>query len=435
MRRYQTKAHKNYQVISPLIKPRQVSGRLFVLAALLFLALTLNAAPVAHAATITVCASGCDHTTITAAIAAASAGDTITVQAGTYTEADITVNKNLTITGAAASTTIVQAHATQGSAADGVFEINSGVTATLENLTIRHGQTAGGGGIANFGTLTLNNSVVQHNSVPVGTGGGINVQPSATLTINNSTVSNNTVSGEGGGGIVVLGVATVNNSTISGNTTIGMGGGIQVDGSSASLTLNNSTVTGNTGDGGGIRVLSGSVTIKNSIIIGNVDNNGTGEEDCSGTITSQGYNLVGSGTGCPSSGTGDLTTSNPANELSATLADNGGPTPTHALLPGSAAIDAGHTTNGGTASGGCVAIDGSTIASDQRNAPRAQGTDNGGASCDIGAYEEGSTPLAVTLASLQALATGAHVVVTWQTVSELDTAQSSRNEWSAGEPV
>ena len=380
MRRYQTKEHKNYQITSPLIKPRQVSGRLFVLAALLFLALTLNAAPVAHAATITVCASGCDHTTITAAIAAASAGDTITVQAGTYTEAGITVNKNLTITGAAASTTIVQAHAMQGSATDRVFWINPGVTAILENLTIRHGQISDlGGGIRVDGTLTLNDSVVQHNSTSTA-GGGIYSYPSSTLTLNNSTVSNNTASNLAGGGLVVEGVATVNNSTISGNTASADGSGFVVVGFSSSLTLNNSTVTGNTinnaSGSGGIGVLSGSVTIKNSIIIGNVKNGGTGQEDCSGTITSQGYNLVGSGTGCPSSGTGDLTTSNPANELSATLADNGGPTPTHALLPGSAAIDqiangtneCGQAANGGN--------------QDQRGISRPQSCE-----CDIGAYE------------------------------------------------
>lgn len=138
------------QPTSRLVKPRQVTGRLFVLAALLFLLLGLGPAPVS-AATITVCASGCNHTTIIAAIGAASAGDIITVEAGTYTEAGITVNKNLTITGAAASTTIVQAHATQGSATDSVFKINSGFTVTLENLTIRHGQATAGGGHLAFG--------------------------------------------------------------------------------------------------------------------------------------------------------------------------------------------------------------------------------------------------------------------------------------------
>jgi pectin methylesterase-like acyl-CoA thioesterase len=80
-----------------------------------------------------VCASGCDYTSIKAAIAAPTTldGDTLAIAAGTYTEAGITVNKNLTLQGEEAATTIVQAAASLGTASDRVFLIPSGATMTL----------------------------------------------------------------------------------------------------------------------------------------------------------------------------------------------------------------------------------------------------------------------------------------------------------------
>jgi hypothetical protein len=89
-------------------------------------------------------------------------GDTLAIAAGTYTEAGITVNKSLTLQGEDAATTIVQGAATQGTATDRVFTIASGVTVTLQALTIRYGHAANhGGGIGNDGTLTLINSTVR----------------------------------------------------------------------------------------------------------------------------------------------------------------------------------------------------------------------------------------------------------------------------------
>ena len=108
---------------------------------------------------------GVDCATIQACINAASPGDTITVPAGVYTEAGITVNKNLTINGSSAGSTIVQAHATAGAASNRVFVVNGGVTATLNRLIIRHGKSDRAGGLYNFGALTLTNSVILNNSV------------------------------------------------------------------------------------------------------------------------------------------------------------------------------------------------------------------------------------------------------------------------------
>src|SRR5262245_7788372 len=120
---------------------------------------------VAHAATYDVCASGCDFTTIGAAISSASSvnGDTIQVLAGTYTES-VVVSKNLTIEGAGASSTIVQAGTGYVGAPStpSVFRIAAGVTATIRNLTARHGLNPQyGGGVDNSGTLTLEGMIIE----------------------------------------------------------------------------------------------------------------------------------------------------------------------------------------------------------------------------------------------------------------------------------
>src|SRR5207247_2100221 len=122
--------------------------------------------------------------------------------------------------------------------------------------------------------------------------------PSSSMTIVDSAIINNT--GDYGGGISNYGTLTVINSTISGNSSGRSGGGIYNVGST---TLMNVTITNNTagtggvaGDGGGIVVASGSYSIKNSIIAGNFDVNGSPTNqypDCKGPVTSQGHNLIG----------------------------------------------------------------------------------------------------------------------------------------------
>ena len=109
-------------------------------------------------------------------------------------------------------------------------------------------------------------------------------------------------------------------------------------------------------------------------------------DDCYGTLTSQGYNLIGSGTGCTPGANDQATT----NAQLGPLANNGGETPTHALLASSPAIN---RVPPGT--NGCVA----NTSADQRGAVRAGGTDRGGDRCDIGAYENASlwTPNAIAL--------------------------------------
>lgn len=111
----------------------------------------------------------------------------------------------------------------------------------------------------------------------------------------------------------------------------------------------------------------------NSIISGNIDNSpDASHPDCSGTLLSQGYNLIGDTSGCFIGGdiSGNLTGVDP---LLGPLQDNGGPTFTHALLPGSPAINAGNPA-------GCTDHLGNSLLTDQRGMPRV-------GRCDMGAYE------------------------------------------------
>jgi hypothetical protein len=206
----------------------------------------------------------------------------------------------------------------------------------LANLTIRNGfGGTGGGGISNGGTLTVTNSTVSGNNARGMPGRGGGIFNFGTLTVTNSTVTGNSVSGVFGagfdGGIENQGNAAVNNSTVSGNIATGEGGGIcNLQGS---VTINNSTVSGNSvhfaGDGGGI---AGTVTLQNSIVANNSGGN------CKSGVVSKGYNLSSDNT-CNFSSSGDRNNTDPK---LGPLQNNGGPTFTMALLPGSPAIDAGN---------------------------------------------------------------------------------------------
>jgi hypothetical protein len=372
--------------------PGRVLSQWGLIALLVCLALSVGVSLAAQAATTwTVCASGCDYTSIKVAIAAPTTrdGDTLAIAAGTYTEAGIAVNKSLALQGEAAATTIVQAAATRGTATDRVFTIASGVTATLQDLTIRYGRAirGEGGGIRNDGTLTLTQSTIRGNTTSDG-GGLIN---RGTLTLTQSTVHGNTAS-YGAGGLINWGTLIVAHSTVSDSAAFTGGGGLlnargrltltqsTVHGNTASyggglcngdtLTLINTTVSGNTASyGGGLYNIYGTLTLTQSIVASNLLS-----RDChhaSSTVTSTGYNLD-SDTSCQLTDPTDLPGTDP---LLGPLQDNGGGTLTHALLPGSPAIDA-------IPSGahGC----GTTVFGDQRCRARPQPA---GGACDIGAYE------------------------------------------------
>jgi predicted outer membrane repeat protein len=337
----------------------------------------------------------------------------------------------VSIAGAGQTNTIIDGNATDRvfEIQPGVIAEISGVTIQNGNSTSSFAGSGGGGLVVDHGTLTLTNSTVSGNTTSHAHGGGIAVY-FGTLTLTNSTVSDNTARYYGGGitnsrdAIVTLtnstvsgnaadygggGIAgsdfTLTNSTVSGNTTIYSGGGIfgwdftltnstlsgntaryngggifgsyftltnsTVSGNTASyggggglwggfFSLTNSTVSGNTAYyGGGIEVYNGTSTLTNTIVADNAVDN------CKGSVVSLNYNLTDD-TSCGFTEPSDLVV---ADAMLGPLQDNGGPTETHNLLPGSPAIDAG--------SANCP-----PPATDQRGVLRPQGAD-----CDIGSVE------------------------------------------------
>ncbi|HEX5491597.1 MAG TPA: choice-of-anchor Q domain-containing protein [Candidatus Udaeobacter sp.] len=260
----------------------------------------------------------------------------------------------LTISSCAISANSITADGVECSGA-GIYNVG---TMTIVNSTVNNNQALivgflppFGGGISNDGgTLTIQNTTISENTV-AGSGSGGGVYNAGSLTAINSTIRGNT--GSSGGGIYG-GVVTIMNCTISGNSATFEGGGIFGGG-----TISNSTISGNRtlvghSRGGGF---SGGGTITNSTFSDNVSVNGS--NICAtvsvqlgntilksgsifalggGTFTSLGYNLSSDNGGGFLTGPGDQINTDP---LLGPLQDNGGPTLTHALLPGSPAINAG----------------------------------------------------------------------------------------------
>src|SRR5438874_6942510 len=206
----------------------------------------------------------------------------------------------------------------------------SGKTIAISGFTIRNGHAGNaGGGIDNENndTLVITNCIISSNTAGLG-GGMFNGGP---LTIGSTTVSGN--SAANGGGIYNSGggMATITNSTVSGNSA-GEGGGIFNIGVFA---ITNSTLSNNSAS------LAGGVFNNEVLQIGDtILNMGASGANISnfGTVTSLGYNLSSDSGGGALNGPGDQINTNP---LLGPLQDNGGPTLTHALSPGSPAIDTG----------------------------------------------------------------------------------------------
>jgi hypothetical protein len=208
----------------------------------------------------------------------------------------------------------------------------------------------------------------------------------ATLTVDRCTLSGNTARGHdafggaicNGGEFGSGGNVIIRNSTLAGNSALGdTGNGFcgAILNWEGSLSVENSTLSGNVDNnvhfGGfgvsGIGNFLGALTIKNTILAN--DPSGANLLNDAGTITSYGYNLCTDNGGGSLTATGDQIDTNP---LLGPLANNGGPTWTCALLAGSPAIDAGSAAD----------IAGSTVTTDQRGVARPQGSAN-----DIGAFE------------------------------------------------
>jgi cysteine-rich repeat protein/predicted outer membrane repeat protein len=365
--------------------------------------------------------------------------DTITLPAGTYVltiprgpmeetivgQGDLDVTESLTVDGSGTGTTVIDANDV-----DRVFQVFGGTSLAVNDLTIRNGNALAGGGISNnggalvmtnvvvtdcetvsnglagaiftAGTLAMTGGALMDNRAGEGgavymndgsavltdvtiagnhsnsDGGAIKYHaPASSMTITGCTIRDNTSDQQGAGILYSESTLIMANSTVSGNRSKTNGGGIYANGPG---TLNNVTVTANVadsdgdqvGEGGGIVFAGfapGDLVVGNSIVAGNV---ATDSPDCSGTFVSAGYDLVQ----VPCTMSGDPT----GNVLGvsaglAPLDDNGGPTFTHGLLPGSPARNAANPAVPGSGGGACEATD-------QRGVARPQGPQ-----CDIGALE------------------------------------------------
>jgi len=332
----------------------------------------------------------------------------------------------------------------------GIFSVVNSPFA-LRNTTVSNGKAVDGGAIYAFdnATIEVSHSTLTRNAAEQ-RGGAIHLESFSDLMLLGSTISDN-YSGWDGGGISIYkdsgmtmvesqlvantsndggalyngsdAYTTLQRSTISGNS--GTRGGFVYNGFYARLTVTNSTVSGNTADqGGGVynAIGYGDVYLINSTVAGNSGANLYsafesgfiamsesiiayplgGTINCAGEpyFVDLGNNFDDDAT-CP--GTSPIT---PGVDFDTTLADNGGPTQTHALLPGSVAIDA---------AGACG------LATDQRGVARDDGA------CDSGSFELDATGVGGSVSEIRARAVRCRNVTTTQAITFDVTGETSWN--------
>lgn len=315
----------------------------------------------------------------------------------TLTTGELTLTRDVTIEGTGLEDLTIS-----GSNIGRVFHVAPGATVRVSQLTATDGfGLEQGGGILNRGALTLERVVVAGNVVVATTddfwkgGGGIYNDEGGTLNLIDSAVADNDSGVAGGGIFSYYDTATsLVRSAIHGNTADDLGGGLRLLGDAEIV---NSTISGNEAlsfHGGALFLTDGAATLLNSTVADNPSPENTalfvgtfGAADATltlhntivdntincfagsfggGTVTvaSLGHN-VATDASCNLSASGDQPSTDP---LLAPLADNGGPTPTHALSPGSPAIEAADSA--------------AAPPTDQRGVARPQGEGD-----DVGAYE------------------------------------------------
>ncbi|HEY8491420.1 MAG TPA: CSLREA domain-containing protein, partial [Dehalococcoidia bacterium] len=222
--------------------------------------------------------------------------DVITLPAGTYTlalagaddanaQGDLDILEDLTIQGAGAGSTVIEACTVSQLAADCASSGGTGVqdrvlhvvsgTVTISGVTIRHGRVVlfgQGGGILNEGTLTLAASILSSNYAD-SDGGGL-YSDGATATLSDTVVRDNRAEFSGGG-ISNGGTLTVTGSTLRGNE-VGFDGGGLYNGFSGTATFSDTTVEANTANDGGGIYNDGTLTLARSTLSGNNAGRGGG---------------------------------------------------------------------------------------------------------------------------------------------------------------
>jgi hypothetical protein len=409
---------------APAMWPKGVTAIVLGVLVAILVASDLGRPEIAHATTFTpnvftdpVPDGFCEPLTVATecslreAIAAATADttssvDIIALAPGTYTltqagtednSGDLDIRSSVAIQGQGADVTTIDAVASDANA-DRVIEVHCPPLgtpctneATIVGVTITGGRAAhlGGGIAASPGAVVKLDSVVVRDNIasqPGGTaiGGGIYGNG---FSISNSTFTDNSVDGSSGrgGGVYSENGFTMSNSTISGNSASTEGGGIYTQNTLPRVILLNTTVTANTAPSGAGVYLSGissaiASNIRNNIIAANVG------PDCAGSPGFSYGNNLSDDAACNSNFDVASDKKETPAGIDPTLADNGGPTPTHAIQPGSQAVDAGDA-------GTCAALTdalGNADSTDQRGSGFLRTVDGditAGAVCDIGAFE------------------------------------------------
>jgi len=238
------------------------------------------------ATTWTVCASGCNFTTIAPALGAASNGDTVSVRAGTYS-GGFTITKSIRLVGAGAGQTLIRGGSpvvTVGASPFVAPPPLSQPTVLISGVTIRDGVAdltvpfpGTAGGVQNYARLTLSATVVAGNT-GFDAAGVLNV--TGRLELSGSTIRENRATGNdfnSAAGLNNFGIAVINNSTISQNVGGTECGGIfseeAFDYDVVGLSLSNSRVVAN--KPGGICLDAGKFVLRDSTVS---DNQGIGIE-------------------------------------------------------------------------------------------------------------------------------------------------------------
>lgn len=348
--------------------------------------------------------------------------DTISLPTGTFalTASPAASTGNLTVTGAGVGQTIIDGdNAYDGITCDGdagaldlvVSDLTisytdgaalSGSNCNMDVSNVEISQATGEAFMATLGranetfTININDTYIHDNSVAVAIGIAINQATSnpSNITINShisgvALADNSPISPQPFVvGILVNDHDGANNilDTVVNNSTISNGAGsfgiLLVGGSNvlSSLNLQNNTIVSNDPSpipyAGGVNVFAGSTgtvtaTLENNLFADNVLNCLVDSDGGTVSLTSAGHNLADD-TSCGLTATGDQQGVSGLTSTLGPLQDNGGPTPTMALLTGSPAIDAGATIG--------------AITTDQRGFARPQGS-----AYDIGAFEFGAS--------------------------------------------
>ncbi|MGL6076032.1 MAG: beta strand repeat-containing protein [Fimbriiglobus sp.] len=327
----------------------------------------------------------------------------------------ITLNQGSLLTGASVSIAGPGANllTIDGGSRDAViiltdFQIPTNNAVNISGLTIQNGAAGegglfnGGGGIVNLEALTLDRVSIVNNKSTF-SGGGVTVF-FGTLNVKNSTISGNSSNVNGGGVSSINGNVVISNSTISGNNAGKNGGGVLFD-TASNLVIKNSTITLNKADsdnsgggkGGGVLIGLGTAEIFSSIVAGNLVGSSGSFPDVSGTAKVSTV-VISNTAGLTTTATSDPTTIFVGSPSLDALANNGGPTQTHALQAGGLPIDKG--------------VNPDALTTDQRGTGFNRLT---GTAVDIGAFEFGSVgnkvPVAVNDSATTAFNSAASINV------------------------